>query len=60
MKVVAVQECSDGNESVGNEWVETAIFDSLTTAADILLWAKKQHGAQGRLMLTIPREGKDS
>ena len=70
MKIVAVKECSAGNESVGEQWVETAIFTGETTLRDVVAWAagirdrRYDLGTQkptslrmtGRVMLTTPDE----
>ena len=59
-KVVAVKEKSAGNESVGDVWLETRIFDELTPVGDIVRWSQ---GGQmeprngGRLMITVPDTG---
>lgn len=37
-RVVAVVECAAGNESVGTEWVETAIFPANATLEAVLSW----------------------
>jgi len=59
VKLVAVLECSAGNESVGNEWVETEMFSHDTTLLEVLKWAEQHssHG-NGRLMLTTPESEK--
>ena len=57
MKIVAVKECSAGNSSVGEEWVETKIFDSETPISEVIKWAGKgemRTANSGRLMLTVP------
>lgn len=57
MKIVILQECSAGNESVGNEWVETGIFEDTQTLAEVLEWRKQLgRGEQGRLMITVPKQ----
>lgn len=64
MKVVAMKERSEGNESVGNEWIDTAIFDSRTPLCEVLKWAgaltgdmdPARAGKHGRLMLSVPDE----
>ena len=55
MKIVAVKECSAGNTSVGNEWLETCIFDEDATIKDVLKWANGTSlSTKGsRLMITI-------
>lgn len=39
MKVVAIKKMSNGNESVGEMWHETKIFELDTPVKKILLWA---------------------
>lgn len=40
MKVCAMVDRSAGNESVGNMWTETAVFDDDTTLLQVLEWAE--------------------
>lgn len=42
MKIIATIKRSDGNESVGVMWQETAIFDSHATALEIMEWANSR------------------
>ena len=68
MKIVAMKEQSDGNESVGSMWIETAIFEPTDTLADVLAWVvkirkllditenRKCAGKYGRLMLSVADE----
>ena len=57
MKIVAIKECSAGNESVGTEWLETCIFDEDATVKDVLKWASSGRNylstKGNRIMLTI-------
>ena len=39
MKVVAILFRSTGNESVGEMWRETKVFDDMTSVGEILKWA---------------------
>jgi hypothetical protein len=39
MKICAMVDRSAGNESVGEMWTETAVFDESATIADVLRWA---------------------
>ena len=41
MKVVVIKECSAGNESVGEMWKETKIFEPDQPIQDILDWGFK-------------------
>ena len=55
VKVVVILECSGGNESVGNEWHETAVFDHDATLLDVLAWRERHNNhALGRLIITLP------
>ena len=49
---VIVQECSAGNDSVGNMWLETFICNSKTTIEEIMRWKSNKSGSGGRLMIT--------
>ncbi len=42
MKIIATIKRSDGNESVGEMWEETAIFDSDAKASEIMQWASSR------------------
>lgn len=57
-EIVAMKERSAGNESVGEMWIETAIFHQDTTVREILKWADKisNNSKGGRLMLSVPSE----
>ena len=55
-QVVAILDRSAGNESVGEMWQETKVFDNKATLLDVMKWAAK--GGQPeffckRLTLTI-------
>jgi len=41
MKIIAIKECADGNESVGTHWKEVKTFDDETTLKEVMLWADK-------------------
>lgn len=53
MRFVAMQECADGNESVGTEWVEAAGFAAGATLRDVWLWAQGMPRHNGRLMIVL-------
>jgi hypothetical protein len=36
MKIIAIKEMSAGNESVGDMWTETKIFNETDTLADVM------------------------
>lgn len=50
--IVAIGECSSGNESVGNMWVVSQTFDAATPIETIMKWAWENH-VSGKLTLTI-------
>jgi hypothetical protein len=52
---IAVQECSSGNERVGDVWLETQTFSPATTLADVWEWTRSLVGPNGRLFLTKER-----
>lgn len=66
MKVVAMKEVSEGNETTGTAWIETRIFDADATLYEVLTWAANPRdrtggeltpengGRFGRLMLSVP------
>ena len=54
---VIVLECSDGNDQVGDMWLETFICNSETTIAEIMKWKEEKH-SKGRLMITEASEPK--
>ena len=39
MEVIAIRDCSAGNDTVGEMWKETKIFDSSEPIQKILEWA---------------------
>lgn len=49
MKVIAILELSAGNETVGEMWKETKIFDENTHVKEIINWAKPEHSKNLRL-----------
>ena len=51
MKVVAIKDMSAGNESVGEMWQETKIFDGETPLKDVLAWAETR---KKRVTLSLP------
>jgi len=66
MKVVAIKERSEGNDSVGSMWLETKVFEPTATVLEVLEWAGQfsypknaaTGGKYGKLMLTVA-EGAD-
>ena len=55
-RYVIVLECSAGNDSVGNMWLETYICSSKTTLEEIMKWKSEKPGRGGRLMITEASE----
>jgi hypothetical protein len=55
MKIVIIQECSGGNDMVGDMWQETLICDENTTLKEILAWRKKVRGS-GRTIIAKDTE----
>ena len=54
-KFVVIQECSGGNESVGNEWLETKIFNGCVSLEEVFNWKATLNGACGKLIITLPK-----
>ncbi|GAF68379.1 unnamed protein product [marine sediment metagenome] len=58
-EIVAILDRSAGNDSVGEMWQETKVFDQKATLFDVIKWAANQtHQSQielfrGNLKLTI-------
>ncbi len=53
MKIVAIKDEVDGNDSVGTMWQETKIFDSDTPLIEVMKWAGSY---RRRIVLTIPED----
>jgi len=58
-RVIAIKECSCGNESVGSMWLETKSFTPETPLRAIVEWAQEHHICDGKLCLTIDGERSD-
>jgi hypothetical protein len=64
MKIVAILHRSAGNESVGDMWRETKVFDEITPLADVFKWATSACGVderyytqfRGHLEITVVQE----
>jgi hypothetical protein len=59
MTVVIIKDMSEGNESVGEIWKETKIFEDTDTLADVLKWACGSDLSQVKhtrknIVLTVP------
>lgn len=46
--IIAMQECADGNETVGTMWIDAKSFPINTPIEEVIKWAK---GRNGRLMI---------
>lgn len=54
MKIIAIKHCSAGNESIGNMWKETKIFEEHNTLKDVLDWGMDSHEKRkGYLVTTL-------
>ena len=51
MKIVAIKDMSAGNESVGEMWQETKIFDCTETLFDVMKWVGTH---KKRVTLNVP------
>lgn len=62
MRVVAIKDMSAGNESVGEMWKETKIFNSDEPIDNILKWAmaeydyEKGFNTRKQIIITVPKE----
>jgi hypothetical protein len=56
MQVVAIKDMSSGNDSVGEMWQETKIFDSKEPIEKILEWAMYRNDTctRKRITITVP------
>jgi hypothetical protein len=52
-KVVVIRDMSNGNESVGEMWQETKIFNSDQPISDILEWVMSESDTYTRKRITI-------
>lgn len=60
MKIVAIRDMADGNDSVGEMWQETKIFDSNDKVYDIVKWAfGSTIPSKKRLTITVPHDEYD-
>lgn len=58
MRVIAIRECANGNDSVGTQWLETKIFLEVHTLSDVMAWEQKiyRRNGKGRLILTVDED----
>jgi len=52
---VAILECSQGNDTVGDMWLETLICTPTTTVKELVDW-KKENYSKGKLIITEASE----
>jgi hypothetical protein len=52
-EVIAVKECSAGNETVGTMWIETKTFHKDTPVSEIIAWAESSSKCNGKLIITV-------
>jgi hypothetical protein len=55
-QMVVIRDMSAGNDTVGEMWQETKIFDEDTPLSEVMQWA----GPRKRVTITIPDEQEES
>jgi hypothetical protein len=55
VRIIAIKDMSTGNESVGDMWKETKIFNENSKLIDVMLWV----GTNTNVVLTVPDDDKD-
>ena len=50
---IVIAECANGNASIGSMWLETKVFDEHSSLKDVMEWANKTNGLEGKIILTI-------
>jgi len=65
MKIVVIKDMSAGNESVGEMWKETAIFDDSQPISDIINWVNPESIKSGcslrkNVVITIPNQEEEN
>jgi hypothetical protein len=57
-RVVVIKEMSAGNDTVGDMWKETKIFNSDEPIENILTWAmdKSDEYSRKQITITVPKE----
>ena len=53
MKIVAIKDMSAGNETVGEAWQETKIFDSNDSILQVMQWV---NSTKKKVTLSIPED----
>jgi predicted transposase YbfD/YdcC len=62
MEIVAIKDMSVGNDSVGEMWQETKIFDSSEPIENVLKWVQDEHEIRDethtrkRITITVPHK----
>lgn len=61
MKIIAIKDMSAGNETVGEAWKETKIFDDYQPISDIIKWANPDsliygYAMRKNVILTVPED----
>lgn len=56
VKYVIIQECCNGNEMVGDMWLETLICNENTTIKEIMDWKKKIGHGGGKTIISKKTE----
>ena len=51
MKVVAIKDMAAGNDTIGEMWKETKVFDASDSLSDVMEWAKNR---KTHVILTVP------
>ena len=51
MKIIAIKHKSTGNDSVGEMWDETKIFESTVTLEEVMKWRESD---KQNIILSIP------
>ena len=51
MNIVAIKDMCSGNETIGEMWQETKIFDANQPIKDVLVWAGER---RKRVVVTLP------
>lgn len=58
---VVIRDMSAGNDSVGEMWKETQIFDGSATLDEVMRWADEnaaKHGSRRNITLTMPAKAR--
>lgn len=58
MKVIIIRDMSKGNESIGETWQETRIFDSQNTLDEVIRWAF-DNTSKRKVTISIPDDWKN-